>query len=100
MDSSVVCQVIILHFSPESSYHCNEFSFEDITALPGAVSALNSTAVVNPLPLDLSGSWMECFAGGRSTSPSVGSVTFCVIGKCVYLGIGTPITSDLASTTQ
>ena len=81
MDSSVVCQVTIDHAIPDSSYRCDEFSFEDITALPGAVSALNSTAVVNSLPLDLSGSLMECFAGSLSTSPSVGNVTLCVIGE-------------------
>ena len=81
MDSLVVCEVIINHFNP-FPHHCNEFSFEDITAFPGAVDDLNSTAVVNPLPLDLSGSLMECIAGGLSTSSSVGSVTLCVIGEC------------------
>ena len=85
MDSSVVCEVIINHFNP-FPHHCDEFSFEDITALPWPainVSYLNSTAVVNPLPLSLSGYQMECFAGGLSTSPSVGNVTLCVIGECI-----------------
>ena len=83
MDSSSVCQATIDHFNPNPAtpYRCNEFSFEDITAFPGAVSYLNSTAVVSPLPLHLSGSRMECFAGGLSTSPSVGSVTLCITGE-------------------
>ena len=83
MNSSEVCTLIIPHTSPSLAtlYRCNEFSFEDITALPGAVDALNSTAVVNPLPLGLSGSRIECVAGALSTSPSVGNVTLCVIGE-------------------
>ena len=85
MDSSGVCALVIPHTipNPATPYSCNEFGFEDITALPGAVDALNSTAVVNPLPLGLSGSQMECFAGGLSTSPRVGNVTLCVIGEYV-----------------
>ena len=85
MDSSSVCTLVIPHTipNPATPYRCNEFSFEDITALPGAVDALNSTAVVNPLPLGLSGSQMECIAGSLSTSPSVGNVTLCVIGEYV-----------------
>lgn len=86
MDLSRVCQVTIDHTTPtpETPYSCNEFRFEDITALmTGAnnnnISDLNSTAMVNPLPLDLSGSRMECTAGSLSTSSSVGSVTLCVI---------------------
>ena len=81
-DSSLMCQEIINHNFPTIPYGCSEFRFEDITALSGAISALNSTAVVNPLPLDLNGSQMECIAGSLSTSPLVGSVTLCVIGKC------------------
>ena len=87
MDSSIVCEVTINHLrpTPETPYSCNEFRFEDITALlmgvsNNDISDLNSTAMVNPLPLDLSGSQMECTAGPLSTSPSVGSVTLCVIG--------------------
>jgi hypothetical protein len=82
-DSSPLCEETINHLipTPETPYSCNEFSFENITALPGAVSDLNSTAVVNPLVLDLSGSQMECVAGSLSTSPSVGNVTLCVIGE-------------------
>ena len=85
MDSSTVCAQIIPHTipNPATPYSCNEFGFEDVTALPGAVDALNSTAVVDPLPLGLSGSQMECFAGGILPSPSVGSVTLCVIGECI-----------------
>ena len=86
MDSSTVCALVIPHTlpNPDIPYRCNEFSFEDVTAFPGAVSALNSTAVVDPLPLDLSGSQMECFAGGISPSASVDSVTLCVnIGECI-----------------
>ena len=73
----------ISHISPTRMppYSCNEFMFENITALPGAVSDLNSTAVVNPLPLDLSGFQMECVAGGLSTSPSVGNDILCAIGE-------------------
>ena len=87
MDSSLVCQETIDHTTPtpETPYSCNEFRFEDITALMTGASnnnirSLNSIAMVNPLPLDLSGSRMECTAGSLSTSPSVGSVTLCVIG--------------------
>ena len=87
MDSSIVCEVTINHLrpTPETPYSCNEFRFEDITALMmGAnnnnINDLNSTAMVNPLPLDLSGFRMECIAGSLSSSPSVGSVTLCVIG--------------------
>ena len=85
MDSSEVCTLVIPHTVPNPAipYRCDEFSFEDITALPGAVSYLNSTAVVNPVPLELSGSQMKCIAGVRSTSPSIGSVTLCVIGECI-----------------
>ena len=83
MDSSLVCQETIDHTIPIPYYRCDELSFEDITALPGNVSALNSTAVVNPLPLSLSGSRMECIAGGLSSSPLVGSVALCVIGECI-----------------
>ena len=55
MDSSTQCTLIIPHTSPNPDSRCDEFSFEDITAFPGNgnVSYLNSTAVVNPLPLDL-----------------------------------------------
>ena len=84
MDSSPVCQATILHFQPQLSYRCDptEFNFGNITALPALnVTNLSSTAVVDHLPLDLSGSRMECFAGGLSTSPSAGSVTFCAIGE-------------------
>ena len=89
MDSSLTCLVIIDHNfpTPESPYSCNEFIFEDITGLPGSVSDLNSTAMVNPLPLDLSGSQMECRAGPGSTSPSVGSVTLCVIGEYTWIDV-------------
>ena len=85
MDSSTVCALVIPHTvpNPATPYRCVEFSFEDITALPGAVSALNTTAVVNPLPLGLSGSQVECFAGGISPSALVDSVTLCVIGECI-----------------
>ena len=85
MDSSSVCGIVIPHAipNPATPFRCGEFSFEDITALPGAVSALNSTAVVDPLPLDLSGSQMECFSGGISPSASVDSVMLCVIGECI-----------------
>ena len=91
MDLSLVCQVTIDHTTPtpETPYSCNEFRFENITALVmGAnnnISDLNSTAMVNPLPLDLSGSQMECIAGSLSTAPSVGSVTLCVIGDSIIL---------------
>ena len=83
MDLLEVCRETIEHDAPGAPYDCEEFSFEDITALSVAVSALNSTAVVNPLPLALSGSLMECFAGGLSTSPLIGNVTLCVIGECI-----------------
>ena len=84
-DSSVVCQSTIPHTipTPATPYSCNEFILEDVTALPGPVDALNSTAVADPLPLGLSGSQVECFAGGLSTSPSVGNVTLCVVGECI-----------------
>ena len=80
---STVCLVTIAHTipNPDMPYRCSEFSFRDITELPGVVSDLNSTAVVNSLPLDLSGFRMECIEGALSTSPSVGTVTLCVIGK-------------------
>ena len=83
MDSSLVCLVIIDHNipTPEAPYNCDDFTFENVTRLPETVSDLNSTAVINPLPLDLSGSLMECRAGPVSNSPSVGTVTLCVIGK-------------------
>ena len=81
MDSSLVCLVIIDHNIPTLPYSCDEFSFEDITSLPGPVSFLNSTAVIDPLPLDLSGSQMECHAGPLSISPLVDSITLCVIGE-------------------
>ena len=83
MDSSSVCLVIIDHNipTPEGPYNCDDFMFENITGLPGTVSVLNSTAVVNPLPMDLSGSRMECRAGPVASSPSVGTVILCVIGK-------------------
>ena len=81
MDSSLVCLVTINHINPTLPYSCDEFSFEDITSLPGPVSFLNSTAVINPLPLDLSGSQMECHAGPLSISPLVDSITLCVIGE-------------------
>ena len=79
MDSSIVCEVTINHLwpTPETPYSCDEFRFEDII---NNIIILNSTAMVNPLPLDLSGSWMECIEGARSTSPAVGNVTLCVIG--------------------
>ena len=82
-DSSSVCFVIIDHNfpTPDAPYRCDEFGFEDVTALPGAVSNLNSTAIVNSLPFDLNGSQMECRAGAISTSPLVGNVTLCVIGE-------------------
>ena len=85
IDSSPVCRVTIDHTAPQGTpYSCNEFSFEDITAFTGAVSALNSTAVVNPLPLGVSGSQVDCIAGARSTSPLVGNITLCVIGEYIY----------------
>ena len=76
------CAIIIGH-DTDISYRCNEFSFEDITALSTANGSLNSTATVNPLPLDVSGSQMECRAGPLATSPSVGSVILCVVGKVI-----------------
>ena len=82
MNSSIACQEIIAHTALAPPYNCIGFSFVNITELSRNVRDLNSTAVVNPLPLDLSGSQMECFAGVLPTSPSVGSVTFCVIGEC------------------
>ena len=84
LDSSSVCEETINHINTIRipPYSCNEFRFEGITALPGADSSLNSTAVVNPLPLDLSGFQMECIAGSLSASPLVGGVTLCVIGEC------------------
>ena len=83
MDSSLVCLVIIDHNlpAPDSPYNCDDFMFENITGLPGTVSDLSSTAMVNSLPLYLSGSLMECRAGPVSSSPLAGSVTLCVIGK-------------------
>ena len=88
MDLSLVCQETIDHTmpTPETPYSCDEFRFEDITALMmgASISDLNSTAMVNSLPLALSGSQMECIAGSLSTSPSVGSVTLCVIGDSIY----------------
>ena len=83
MESSSVCEDTINHVNPARvpPYRCNEFMFENITELPGNVSALNSTAVVDSLPLSLSGFQMECIAGGLSSSPSVGIVTLCVVGK-------------------
>ena len=83
MDSSSVCLVIIDHNipTPEAPYSCDDFMFENITGLRENVSDLNSTAMVNPLPLDLSGSRMECSEGPVSTSPLIGTVTLCVIGK-------------------
>jgi hypothetical protein len=81
MDSSLVCQETIDHTSPASPYSCSEFNFEDITAFSEAGSCLNSTAMVNPLPMDLSGFQMECIAGALSTSPSVGCGTLCIIGE-------------------
>ena len=82
MDSSSVCEVTINHLStiPVRPYSCSEFRFEDITELSEAANSLNSTAVVNPLPLRLNGTLMKCFAGTLSTSPLVGGVTLCVIG--------------------
>ena len=83
MDSSSVCEDTINHLNPTRvpPYSCNQFMFENITSLPEAVSALSSTAVVNPLPMDLSGSQMQCIGGPVSASPLVGSVTLCVVGK-------------------
>ena len=83
MDSSSGCFVTIDHNIPTPSppYRCDDFSFEEVTAFQGAVNDLNSTAIVDPLPLDLSGSQMECRAGPVLSSPLVGNVTFCVIGE-------------------
>ena len=84
-NSSSVCLVTIDHNipAPEVPYSCSKFMFGDITGLPGTVSVsdLNSTAMVNSLPLNLSGSQMECREGPVLTSPLVGSVTLCVIGE-------------------
>ena len=56
-ESSLVCRETIDHTIPtppaESLYTCDEFRFEGVTEFSGAVSDLNSTATVNPLPLDL-----------------------------------------------
>ena len=83
MNSSRLCRETIFHDDPTpmTPYSCNEFSFEDITVLSEAGSSLISTAVVNPLPLCLSGSQMECLAGPVSSSSVVGNVTLCVIGE-------------------
>ena len=83
IDLSLVCLETIDHnfHTPQAPYSCDEFRFKDVTEILGNVSYLNSTAMVNPLPLDLSGSRMECFEGPLSTSPLVGTVTLCAIGK-------------------
>ena len=88
-DSSPVCLVTMDHTvpTPETPYSCDEFRFEDVTLFSRAVSCLNSTAVVNLLPLDLSGSQMECRAGPVSTSLSVGSVTLCVVGEYTWIDL-------------
>lgn len=82
-DSSVHCQVTIAHSvpNPTSPYMCGEFVFENITDLSSSPSLLNSTGMVNTLPLELSGGQVECVAGALTTSPSVGNITFCIIGK-------------------
>ena len=89
MDTTIACLVTVAHAdpSPANPYRCGVFIIENVTDLSSASGQLNSTAMVNPLPADLNGSWMECIAGGLSSSPSVDNVTFCVIGKstCMYV---------------
>ncbi len=92
MNSSMpVCEdtVTVNHLNPTPvpPYSCDVFSFINVTALPVADSYLNSTAMVNPLPLDRSGSQLERFAGSLSSSPSAGSITLCVIGECTYRSV-------------
>ena len=86
VDSSPLCAVVIPHSipSPATPYRCGEFTFEDITAQGAAVEYLNSTGMVNPLPLNISGSRMGCFAGSDVSIPPVGSVVLCVICKFMW----------------
>ena len=84
MNGSVYCQETIDHLRPNLAEPCGALMFEDITELPSSASLLSSTATVDSLPLELSGSQVSCIAGTRSTSPVVGNVTLCVIGEQVY----------------
>ena len=81
MDSSLLCQETVDHTNPTTPYAICEFQVSDITDLTAADGYLNSTAMVSPLPLYLNGSQMECIAGPLSSSPSVGSITLCVVGE-------------------
>ena len=98
-DSSLVCIETIDHNLP-APYSCDEFRFKDVTGLPGSVSVLNSTAMVNPLRLDLSGSQMECREGPAASSPLAGSVTFCVVGEYTWIDLHVCQPTDYTSYIQ
>ena len=93
ISSPVNCLTEIVHNPPALVTPCEPFSFQDITSAEAGAVQLNSTAVVNA-SRDISGSIIECLAGFVS-SPSVGNISLCVIGKLNHKRVHATIINKL-----